>query len=109
MWVGASISHVLRLSGNVRLDGRGRLVLPAGFRNRLGLKPGDEVRISEESDGSLRVESRRTAAHALIGLAGSLDHSALEDLTADHREQAAAENADAARRGQMPSVSADTV
>jgi AbrB family looped-hinge helix DNA binding protein len=96
-------------SGNTRLDDRGRLVIPADFRNRLGLKPGDEVRISEESDGSLRVESRRTAAHALIGLAGTLDHSVLEELAADRREQTAAEDADVARPGQMPSVSADTV
>ena len=97
------------MSGSARLDGRGRLVLPAGFRNRLGLKPGDEVRISEESDGSLRVESRRTAAHALIGLAGSLDHSVLEDLRADRREQAAAEDRDAARSGQKSSASGGTV
>jgi AbrB family looped-hinge helix DNA binding protein len=96
-------------SGNARLDDRGRLVLPAEFRNRLGLKPGDELRISEESDGSLRIESRRTAAHALIGLAGSLDHSALEDLAADRREQAAAEEADAVRSDQVPFVSTDTV
>src|SRR5947209_18947741 len=99
MWADARLSHVPRLSGNIRLDDRGRLVLPADFRNRLGVKPGDEVRISEESDGSLRVESRRTAAHALIGLAGSLDHSVLEDLTADRRDQAAAEEADALRSG----------
>jgi len=98
-----------RLSGNARLDDRGRLVLPAGFRSKLGLKPGDEVRISEESDGSLRVESRQTAAHALIGLAGSLDHSALDDLATDRRRQAAAEGADAALSGQMLSASADAV
>jgi len=67
------------------------------------------VRLSEESDGSLRVESRRTAAHALIGLAGSLDHSTLEDLAVERRQRFAAEDADAARSGQMPSVSADTV
>ena len=96
-------------SGNTRLDDRGRLVIPADFRNRLGLKPGDEVRISEESDGSLRVESRRTAAHALIGLAGTVDHSVLEALAADRQEQTAAQEADVARPGQMPSVSADTV
>ncbi len=95
------------LSGKIRLDQRGRLVLPADVRNRLGLNPGDEVRISEQSDGSLRVESRLTAAHALIGLAGSADHSVLEDLAAERREQAAAEEADTARSG--PSVSADTV
>jgi AbrB family looped-hinge helix DNA binding protein len=82
-------------SGNTRLDDRGRLVIPADFRNRLGLKPGDEVRISEESDGSLRVESRRTAAHALIGLAGTLDHSVLEELASDRQEQTAAEDAHA--------------
>jgi AbrB family looped-hinge helix DNA binding protein len=98
-----------RLSGNARLDDRGRLVLPAEFRDRLGVKPGDEVRISEESDSSLRIESRRTAAHALIGLAGSLDHSVLDDLAADRREQAVAEDADALRSGRGLSVSADTV
>lgn len=98
-----------RISGNARLDDRGRLVLPADFRNRLGLKPGDDVRISEESDGSLRVESRRTAAHALIGLAGSLGHGALEDLAADRQKQTAAEGAAGTRPDQMPSVSADTV
>lgn len=80
-------------------------MLPVDFRNRLGLRPGDEVRISEESDGSLRVESRRTAAHALIGLAGSVEHSVLEDLAAERRDQAAADDADAARSSGMPSVS----
>ena len=88
----------------------GDLVLPADFRDRLGPEAwNDEVRISEESDSSLRIESRRTAAHALIGLAGSLDHSVLEDLAADRREQAASEEADALRSGQGLSVSADTV
>jgi len=67
------------------------------------------VRISEESDGSLRVQSRRTAAHALIGLAESLGHSALEDLAHDRQKQAAAEAAAVARPGRMPSVSADAV
>jgi hypothetical protein len=67
------------------------------------------VRITEESDGSLRVESRRAAAHALIGLAGSADRSVLEDLAADRGAQAAAEDADAARSGDMPSVAANTV
>jgi AbrB family looped-hinge helix DNA binding protein len=108
MWERAILSHVNRLSGNVRLDDRGRLVLPADFRSRLGVKPGDEVRISETSDGSLRIESRRTAARALIGLAGSLDHSVLIDLAADRQEQNAAEDADAARSGQTPPPSVST-
>jgi bifunctional DNA-binding transcriptional regulator/antitoxin component of YhaV-PrlF toxin-antitoxin module len=84
-------------------------MLPVDFRNRLGLRPGDEVRITEESDGSLRIESRRTAAHALIGLAGAVEHSVLDDLAADRRDQAAADDADVARSSGMPSVSPDTV
>jgi AbrB family looped-hinge helix DNA binding protein len=72
------------------------LVLPAELRRRLGLKSGDEVAITEEPDGALRIESRLAAARALIGLAGSLDHSSLEDLRAIRREQARAENEAAA-------------
>ena len=89
-----------RTSGTARLDGRGRLVLPADFRERLGLRPGDEVRMTVESDGVLRVESRRAAAHALIGIAGAAPGagSGVELLREDRRLQLAAEEADA-RRG----------
>ena len=45
----------------------------------------------------LRVESRRAAAHALIGLAGPSSRSAVELLRDDRRVQAAAEDADARR------------
>jgi AbrB family looped-hinge helix DNA binding protein len=69
--------------GVVRLDRRGRLVLPAALRHRLGLKPGEELLIIEGTDGVLQVSTRRTAAHALIGLAGSLHHSAVDDLRAE--------------------------
>jgi AbrB family looped-hinge helix DNA binding protein len=100
---------MILLSGNVRLDNRGRLVLPAEFRSRLGLKPGDEVRISEEGDGSLRVETRRAAARALIGLAGPVEHSILDDLAADRRGQAIAEDEAAKRSSPMPSNPSDTV
>jgi AbrB family looped-hinge helix DNA binding protein len=79
--------------GTARLDERGRLVLPAELRRRLGLKAGDEVAITEEPDGALRIESRLAAARALIGLAGTLDHSSLDDLRAIRLEQARAEDA----------------
>lgn len=84
-------------SGTARLDGRGRLVLPVGLRRRLGLRPGDEVRISEQADGVLRVESRRAAARALIGSAGSAKLSAIKDLREERRREAAAEDHDAKR------------
>lgn len=86
------------VSGTVRLDDRGRLVLPVKLRRRLGLRPGDEVKISEEGDGVLRVESRRAAARALIGSAGPAKPSVVEALRADRRRQAAAEDQDAKRR-----------
>lgn len=83
--------------GIARLDERGRLVLPVELRRRLGLRAGDEVRITEEADGALRVESRRAAARALIGSAGRMKGSAVEELRAERRRQAAAEDRDATR------------
>jgi|GEM_PF-6816156 len=67
------------------------------MRRRLGLRAGDEVRISEEADGVLRVESRLAAARALVGSAGRADMSMVEELRVDRREQAAAEDQDAER------------
>jgi hypothetical protein len=67
------------------------------MRRRLGLRAGDEVRISEEADGVLRVQSHATAARALIGSAGRDEPSVMDDLRAERRAQAAAEDQDAAR------------
>lgn len=97
MWDRASIAHMTRPGGMTRLDARGRLVLPAELRRRLGLRAGDEVKITEEADGVLRVESRRTAARALIGSAGQIKGSAVEELRAERRKQAAVEDQDAKR------------
>lgn len=81
--------------GMARLDERGRLVLPAALRRRLGLRPGDELVVSEQADGALRVESRRTAARALLGLAGpARGESAVEELLAERRRETAREEAD---------------
>ncbi|MDQ3716855.1 MAG: AbrB/MazE/SpoVT family DNA-binding domain-containing protein [Actinomycetota bacterium] len=82
--------------GTARLDDRGRLVLPAAMRRRLGLEPGDLLLVSE-SDGVLRLASRRAAARGLIGLAGSADHSTVEELRSQRRRDASGEDL-AARR-----------
>ena len=97
------LSHMDRTSGTARLDDRGRLVLPADFRRLAGLRPGDAVRMTVEADGALRIESRRAAAHALIGLAGASSRSASELLREDRALQAAAEDADARRFAQKVS------
>lgn len=81
--------------GTARLDERGRLLLPAALRRRLGMRPGDDLMVTEEADGVLRVESRRTAAQGLIGLAGPADHSMVEELRALRRREATAEDVDA--------------
>lgn len=71
-------------------------MLPVELRRRLGLRAGDEVKISEEKDGVLRVESSRAAARALIGSAGRTKKgSVLDELRAERRVQAAAEDQDA--------------
>lgn len=85
------------MRGTARLDARGRLVLPAELRRRLGLHAGDEVRITEEADGALRVETRRAAAQALIGLAGSPEESAVDELTAERQRETYIEERDARR------------
>jgi AbrB family looped-hinge helix DNA binding protein len=51
-----------------KIDGNGRLVIPAAFRKALGLNPGDEVNLILE-DGEIRVISARQAiarAQALV-------------------------------------------
>jgi len=79
------------------------LVLPAALRRQLGMRPGDDLVVSEEVDGALRVESRSAAARALIGLAGPpADHSAVEELRTERRRETAGEDADAERLPWLP-------
>ena len=96
-WEALSFSHMDLMRGTARLDARGRLVLPAELRRRLGLHAGDEVRISEEADGALRVETRRAAAQSLIGLAGTAGASAVDELTAERQRETEIEERDARR------------
>lgn len=76
-------------SGTARLDDRGRVVLPAEVRRRLHMQPGDELVVTEEMGGTLRLQSRRAAARTLIGLAGTSATSAVADLRAERDRDAA--------------------
>jgi len=94
LWDSASMSHMLRRGWIARLDEKGRLVLPAEYRRRLGLKPGDEVAITEE-EGVLRIETRKAAARSLIGLAGPAgSRSTLDDLRELRQHQRESEDRD---------------
>ena len=84
--------------GTVRLDERGRLVLPAEIRNRLGLKPGDELLVSEDEGGVLHVSGRMAAARALIGIAGPSAGSAVDELRELRRQDAAGDSDDISHR-----------
>jgi bifunctional DNA-binding transcriptional regulator/antitoxin component of YhaV-PrlF toxin-antitoxin module len=50
----------------VKLDARGRLVFPAGWLERWGVKPGDAMTLRLES-GSLRVTPRRLVISSFVG------------------------------------------
>lgn len=67
-------------------------MLPADMRRRLEMRPGDELVVTEEPGGTLRLQSRRSAAHSLIGLAGRLEHSAVDDLRDNRRRDAATDD-----------------
>jgi AbrB family looped-hinge helix DNA binding protein len=86
MWAMAETAH---------LDARGRVVLPASARRRLGLEPGTELLVLPDARGGVRLVPRRDAARALLGVAAPGEgDSAVEELLAERRREAAAELTD---------------
>src|SRR5262245_14314741 len=75
----------------VSMGERGRLVLPAEIRERLGIRQGDPLALILESDGTVLLKTREVALNDLQGsfkhLAPS-DHYASDDLIAERRRQA---------------------
>jgi AbrB family looped-hinge helix DNA binding protein len=52
------------LTGQATVTPEGRVLIPAEFRRRLGLEPGDKIRLALTADG-LSIVSARTMTHAL--------------------------------------------
>jgi len=95
MWVMADTAH---------LDARGRLVLPASARRRLGLEPGTELLVLPDPRGGVRLVPRSDAARGLLGAAaGGSAGSAVDELLEERRREAAAEQASAAPRSRKTS------
>jgi AbrB family looped-hinge helix DNA binding protein len=74
----------------IRLGDRGRLVLPATIRRRLGLETGDVLIVDAVSEGELRL---RVARHAIAELRGAYsvgdsEPSLVEELERARREEA---------------------
>jgi AbrB family looped-hinge helix DNA binding protein len=73
-----------------RIAEGGRLVIPAEFRRRLGLNPGDSV-VIDIADGELRVRSLNAAvqrAQALVRKYIPADVNLSEELIRDRRAEA---------------------
>ncbi|HEV2013286.1 MAG TPA: AbrB/MazE/SpoVT family DNA-binding domain-containing protein [Candidatus Dormibacteraeota bacterium] len=74
----------------VQLGDRGRLVLPAEIRKQLNLREGDELLVTVQPDGSLRLTSPRLAVRETRGLyrAQARHRSLVDELIADRRAEA---------------------
>lgn len=83
-------------SFSVRLGDRGRLVLPAEFRQRLDLKRGDRLIFTMEPDGSVRMTTAAELARRLRGAfaAEEPERSLVDELIAERREEARREEAE---------------
>jgi AbrB family looped-hinge helix DNA binding protein len=85
--------HILRMAHSdpfpVQLGDRGRLVLPAEIRRRLNLREGDELLVTVQPDGSLRLASPRQAVRETRGLyrARAGNRSLSDELIAERRAE----------------------
>lgn len=78
------------------LGPRGRLVLPAVVRKRLGLKEGDRLILTVEPDGRMRLASAREAARRARGLLREIlpeasRRSLADELIEERRKEARGE------------------
>lgn len=73
----------------VRVGDRGRIVLPSPVRRALGVHPGDEVIMSVETEGVVRMTSRAEVARRCFGM---LPDPPGRDLVAELIEERRAES-----------------
>ena len=83
-WYAGYMSHY-----TIRMGDRGRLVIPAEARARLGLKPGDRL-LLDESEGELRLLPLPARVRALHGAWSEIapDRSLVDELIAERRAEA---------------------
>jgi len=72
----------------LHLGDRGRLVLPSRLRERLALKGGEELVLTLEYDGAMRLTTRRQRLNKLRGMFASIEpHRRLSDELIRERRQ----------------------
>ncbi len=83
-------------TARVRLGKGGRLVIPADFREALGLREGDELVVQLSGD-ELRVFAVRRAiryAQEIVGQYVAADRSLADELLRERRQEAGDESVD---------------
>ncbi|CAN5462348.1 hypothetical protein BH24DEI1_BH24DEI1_02390 [soil metagenome] len=78
---------------SLQVGNRGRIVLPAELRKRLEIQEGDQLILTLETDGSLRLTSAWELAHKGLGLFAHVapEVSLVDDLIAERKAEAARE------------------
>jgi AbrB family looped-hinge helix DNA binding protein len=78
---------------SVTVAERGRLVLPAEVRERLGIRDGDRLTLRVDPDGTIRLQTAAVFAHSLIGVFKHLapGRKLSDELIAERRREAAME------------------
>ena len=87
MWYYREMGHI---SVRVPVGAKGRIVLPAEVRKRLGIREGDQVVIELTDDGSARLTSLQARARDAIGTYAHLapGESLADELSAERRRDA---------------------
>ncbi len=58
------------MSGTTTVEDKGRVVIPADVRRRLGIKPGTKLEVDVRDGGIVMKPLRRISAKDLLGIAG---------------------------------------
>ena len=90
----SNLPSVEKRSVRAKLEKGGRIVIPARCREAMGVKPGDELLVFLEEDGTVRVMSLKIAvlrAQALIRQYIPEGRLLSEELIQERRKEAASE------------------
>ena len=90
-WYDSSVAHTERDQFSVTVRARGRLVLPAALRERLGIGEGDKLVLTVQPDGCVKLVSVRDAVRRARGLFAHVAPpgvSLVDELIAERREEA---------------------
>lgn len=82
------------MQGKARMNGQGRVVIPAECRAAAGIKPGDDLLIEPVGEGELRVRTRQAAlkrAQEIVAKYSS-GRDLVAELIAERREEARRES-----------------